>query len=34
MTLQFLKPSKMLFPIGKNAFFVVNIAERCYIKGN
>ena len=31
MTLQFLKCRKMPFPVGKNAFFVVNITETCYI---
>jgi len=32
MTLQFPKRYNLPFPVGKNAFFVVNIAEMCYIK--
>ena len=34
MTLQFLKVHKKPFPVGKNAFFVVNITDACYIIEN
>ena len=34
MTLQFQNQVKTQFPIGKNAFFMVNIAKMCYIIEN